>query len=671
MSAITSLHKVGGLGLVAKLNEQENALRRSELKFSLAFKAAADGIAITRLADGTLIDVNDSYARIAGYTREELIGKTTLEIGMWLHSQDRDQMLARLALEGAIRDLEITVRKRDGEIRVGLLAAEAMEYDGERCIVAIWHDITERKAAEDKLKLQNEYLFTLHETALALLERRDVHDLLEAILRRAGKLVGTSNAFIDLADEKSQTLELIVGAGMYAKEAGYRVQFGEGLSGRVFQSAKPLLVNNYAEWEGRSTAPRTARLQSIMGVPLFAAGKTIGVLGVSNPETRQEFGPQERDQLCRFGELASIALDNAYLHQAAQNELEQRKIAEKELRYINVHDSLTGLYNRARFEEKLCCVADGQAMSAIIICDVDGLKLINDSMGHQRGDALLIAAADILRQAVPADAFCARIGGDEFAIILSEQVEGNAEAVCQMIRQLVEERNLCDPNLPLSISTGYATRSERDISMAQMFKDADDLMYREKLHRSQSVRSTIVGAMQKALEARDFITEGHGERMQSLAVALGEVAGLSKRALGELSLSAQFHDIGKVGIPDRILFKPGPLTQQEYSEMKRHCEIGHRIALSTPDLAPIAKYILHHHEWWNGLGYPMGLKGNDIPLECRILAIVDAYDAMTSNRPYRQALTHKQAIAELKNCSGKQFDPRLTAIFVGQNDFVG
>jgi HD-GYP domain-containing protein (c-di-GMP phosphodiesterase class II) len=177
--------------------------------------------------------------------------------------------------------------------------------------------------------------------------------------------------------------------------------------------------------------------------------------------------------------------------------------------------------------------------------------------------------------------------------------------------------------------------------------------------------------MQKALEARDFITEGHGERMQSLAVALGEVAGLSKRALGELSLSAQFHDIGKVGIPDRILFKPGPLTQQEYSEMKRHCEIGHRIALSTPDLAPIAKYILHHHEWWNGLGYPMGLKGNDIPLECRILAIVDAYDAMTSNRPYRQALTHKQAIAELKNCSGKQFDPRLTAIFVGQNDFVG
>jgi HD-GYP domain-containing protein (c-di-GMP phosphodiesterase class II) len=150
---------------------------------------------------------------------------------------------------------------------------------------------------------------------------------------------------------------------------------------------------------------------------------------------------------------------------------------------------------------------------------------------------------------------------------------------------------------------------------------------------------------------------------------LGEAAGLPKRTLSELRLSAQFHDIGKVGIPDRILFKPGPLTSQEYSEMKRHCEIGHRIALSTPDLAPIAKYILHHHEWWNGQGYPMGLKGSEIPLECRILAIVDAYDAMTNNRPYRQAMTHKQAIAELKRCSGKQFDPWLTAIFDCRDEF--
>jgi len=126
-----------------------------------------------------------------------------------------------------------------------------------------------------------------------------------------------------------------------------------------------------------------------------------------------------------------------------------------------------------------------------------------------------------------------------------------------------------------------------------------------------------------------------------------------------MRLLAQFHDIGKVGIPDRILFKPGPLTPQEIEEMRKHCEIGHRIALSAPDLVPIADWILKHHEWWNGQGYPLGLKGEEIPLECRILSIVDAYDAMTNNRPYRKALPHQVAMEELIKCSGTQFEPHL------------
>lgn len=520
----------------------------------------------------------------------------------------------------------------------------------------------------EKLKRQNEYLSSLHETAIALLERRDVNALLEAVLRRAGTLVGTQHAYIYLADEASKTLRLTVGAGMYANDVGCRIGYGEGLTGKVFSTARPLSVNNYRQWDEHSPEMRNTRLCSIVGVPLFAAGKTIGVLGVSNPESAGQFSPDEVELLCRFGELASIALDNAYLHQALQKELDQRKAIEQELRYISAHDPLTNLLNRACFETELRRKQNGPI--AIIICDVDGLKLINDSMGHQRGDTLLIGAADIIRQAAPMEAFSARIGGDEFAIILYGQGEAQAEQICHTIRQLVEERSRLEPEIPLSISTGYAVSADSSTDMANLFKEADDSMYREKLHRSQSVRSTIVQALLKALEARDFITEGHAERMQALAAALGDAAGLSKRTLGELRLIAQFHDIGKVGIPDRILFKPGKLTAEEHSEMKRHCEIGHRIALSTPDLAPIAKYILHHHEWWNGHGYPLGLKGNEIPLECRVIAIVDAYDAMTSNRPYRQAMGHEQAVDELKRCSGKQFDPWLVAIFISRNGFA-
>ena len=155
----------------------------------------------------------------------------------------------------------------------------------------------------------------------------------------------------------------------------------------------------------------------------------------------------------------------------------------------------------------------------------------------------------------------------------------------------------------------------------------------------------------------DFIAEGHAERLQDIVISMGEVLGLSERNLGDLRLLAQFHDIGKVGIPDRILFKPGRLTSEESNEMQQHSEIGYRIAQSSPDLLPIADQILKHHEWWNGGNYPSGLEKNNIPLECRILAIADAYDAMISDRPYRKAMSQEQAFRELINNTGIHLTP--------------
>lgn len=201
-------------------------------------------------------------------------------------------------------------------------------------------------------------------------------------------------------------------------------------------------------------------------------------------------------------------------------------------------------------------------------------------------------------------------------------------------------------------------------NIVTLFKQADDIMYREKLHHSQSTRSAIVQALMKALEARDFYTEGHADRLQELMAKLAVILNLTDNKITDLRLLGQFHDIGKVGIPDQILFKPGPLTRDERIIMQRHPEIGHRIAQSAPDLMPIADWILKHHEWWNGEGYPLGLKGGQIPLECRILAITDAYDAMTSDRPYRQAMHHQAALLELQQCAGTQFDPYLVEQFM-------
>lgn len=341
---------------------------------------------------------------------------------------------------------------------------------------------------------------------------------------------------------------------------------------------------------------------------------------------------------------------------------------QERLKHMSFHDSLTGLYNRTYFEEELNFLEeDSYVPVGMIVCDVDGLKLVNDTLGHSTGDKLLWLTASIIKKCFREQDKVCRIGGDEFAIILPKSELSSVEQACHRIRKAVEKYNLENEEFPLSLSVGYAVSGKSDENVRSVFKEADNNMYQEKLHRSKSSRSAIVQALMKTLEARDFITEGHADRLQGIVVSLGIFLGLSERNLADLRLLAQFHDIGKVGIPDRILFKTGRLNDEEFKEMMRHSEIGHRIAQSAPDLQPIADYILRHHEWWNGGGYPLGLKEEDIPLECRILAIADAYDAMTSDRPYRKAMSQKQAFSELKKNSGKQFDPKLVPIFIKVN----
>lgn len=351
-------------------------------------------------------------------------------------------------------------------------------------------------------------------------------------------------------------------------------------------------------------------------------------------------------------------------------DITERKQFQEKLKHMSFHDTLTGLYNRTYFEEEMRLLEEAcYAPVGMIVCDVDGLKLVNDTFGHSTGDKLLWLTAGILKKCFREEDKVFRIGGDEFAILLPRSELAIVEHACSRIRKAVEGYNEENEEFPLSLSVGFAVSGKMTEDFRDVFKEADNNMYQEKLHRCKSSRSAIVQALMKTLEARDFITEGHAERLQDIVISLGVVLGLSERNLADLRLLAQFHDIGKVGIPDRILFKPGRLTDEEFKEMKRHSEIGHRIAHSAPDLQPIADYILRHHEWWNGEGYPLGLKAESIPLECRILAIADAYDAMTSDRPYRKALSKKQAFAELNKHSGIQFDPQLVPIFIKVNNF--
>jgi len=342
-----------------------------------------------------------------------------------------------------------------------------------------------------------------------------------------------------------------------------------------------------------------------------------------------------------------------------------RKQLEQELRFVSVHDGLTRLYNRCYFEEEMERLEGGRHNPVgVMIADLDGLKLVNDTLGHEAGDRLLVQTANILHRSFRQGDVIARVGGDEFAVLLPNTSYSVLEQVAKRIQTMIDGYNASSPQLPLSISIGMAVRVSNSISLRDTYKEADNAMYRVKLYSGRTARTAVVKTMIKALEARDFMIEGHGERMQNLVVQLGTEIGLSDSMLSTLGLLARYHDIGKVGVPDRILFKEAALNEEEYQEIKRHSEVGQRIALASPEMAPLADLILKHHEWWNGQGYPLGLAGEDIPLECRILALADAYDAMTSYRPYRQALSPEEARREINRCAGTQFDPVLATRFL-------
>lgn len=344
-------------------------------------------------------------------------------------------------------------------------------------------------------------------------------------------------------------------------------------------------------------------------------------------------------------------------------DITERKLAEERIYYLTFHDTLTGLYNRAFFEKEVdrLDIPENLPLS-VIMGDLNGLKLINDTFGHTIGDKLLQKAAQILEEACKDRGIVVRSGGDEFVVLLPRTTSTEVQALGEKIQEafhgtLVEL-------IPLSISLGYGTKTDPKEPFSETLQIAENWMYQRKLTESTSFHSQVLQAFRVSLRAVTQETEEHSQRIRDFALRLGKALGLSQRELDDLSLLAEFHDIGKIAIPQAILEKPGSLDEEEWSIVKKHPEVGFRITQSIWELSPIANYILFHHERFDGKGYPRGLKGENIPLLSRIIAICDAYDAMVTGRPYHKARTKEEAIEELKKCAGTQFDPRIVEAFV-------
>ena len=339
------------------------------------------------------------------------------------------------------------------------------------------------------------------------------------------------------------------------------------------------------------------------------------------------------------------------------------KKAQEEMTYLSYHDQLTGLYNRRFYEEELKRLdVERNLPIALIMADVNGLKLTNDAFGHQEGDELLLSIAKILKDSCRSDEIVARIGGDEFVILLPKTTGGEAHKLIERIYDTASKTT--KKNRIVSLSLGWAVKNATDENMGDVFMKAENDMYKHKITESSSMRSQSIDLIMNSLFEKSHREMMHSKRVGELSEQIATNMYFPNEDIRQIGIAGLVHDIGKIGISNLILDKEGVLTDEEYNEIKKHSEMGFRILNSVHEFSEIAQYVFAHQERWDGKGYPRGLKGKEIPIASRIIAVADAFDAMTTNRTYRQRISEMDSILEIYKCSGHQFDPDIVKVFI-------
>jgi len=333
--------------------------------------------------------------------------------------------------------------------------------------------------------------------------------------------------------------------------------------------------------------------------------------------------------------------------------------------YLAYHDGLTKLYNRRFFDEQLkrMNVKRNYPLS-IIMGDVNGLKLTNDTFGHAVGDRLLKEMSAQITKACREDDIVARWGGDEFIILLPKTNEKTASEICDRISIHCSTIEISGANF--SISLGYETKVDSTTTIIQVLKSAEAHMYRKKSIGRSGMWGNTLKTMLFTFHEKNPRERLHSNRVSELSKQIAIAMDMPEKEVSEIGLIGLMHDIGKIAIDDHILNKSEKLSKEEWEEIQRHSEIGYRILSASNNMEYIANYVLSHHERLDGLGYPSGLKADDIPLQSKIIMIADSYDAMTSERPYKDSISKEEAIEELIKNSNTQFDSKIVDVFINK-----
>lgn len=389
------------------------------------------------------------------------------------------------------------------------------------------------------------------------------------------------------------------------------------------------------------------------------------MLGREQPSRYEEWLKYPDGRECLFDTVKTPyrAYDGSLLGIVGiSRDITERKKKEEKIRFLSFHDQLTGLYNRRYYEEQLSALdVEFNYPLTIAMGDVNGLKFINDAFGHEMGDDLLKKVAEAIRKACRADDVTARIGGDEFVIILPRTDATEAENVVRRIKNLLAEERV--GALAVSVSFGSATKTMIKQNMHDLFRDCEDRMYRNKLWERGSLRSKTIDVVLHTLYEKSVREMEHSIRVADICEMIAKKLNFTAADIEQIKLAGLMHDIGKISVDEKILDKAGDFSNYDWEHIRKHPETGYRILSSANEFTNIALYVHQHHEWWDGTGYPNCLRAEEIALPARIIAIAEAYDAMTADRADRKNLSKLEAALEIKRWSGTQFDPALAEIF--------
>ncbi len=608
---------------------------------------------------GELEYVNETACKKLGYTRGELIGKSSRifipgeQYIKWPDFWSNLQKKKSLVYERFFQD-------KKGNFFPVQISSRYYRYGNKEYELALAQDITEQKRAQQELEeqVQLQQLLTQLATGLINIPLDQVDAGIKEMLGKIGSQIKVQRVGVFAHDYIREISHLNYEwegeEGINSKTGLTAVPFeiwGDRLD--ILQAGKNIhipMVVELPEQHSIKTFLQEEGIRSLLCLPLMYEGVNIGFLKFDALGEEKIFSENEMSLLRVAGEIVASVL--------------ARKQTEKEIRHASFNDSLTGLYNRYFIEEEIDRLNTRRQLPlSLIMADVNGLKLVNDTYGYDRGDEMLKKTADILRKSCREEDIIARWGGDEFLILLPQTTRVDAGKIVGRILQ--QCKNISVNNIPVSLSLGTGCKENAEIDLAEVLRATEDDMFSWKLTQSRKAKSAVVKGLLTTLEQKSFEGPDHIRRMQEIAGRIARKIALPASEISRLELLIALHDIGTINIPAGILKRKSPLSAEEWELIKKHPAIGHRIAQATVEFAHVAEDILSHHEHWDGSGYPQGLAGNSIPILSRITSIVDAFDVMTAGRPYRKKISAREALKEIKRCSGSQFDPELVEVMEG------